>query len=543
MEKKKWKVRSFEELGLSEEQKNDKYRGLKLIPDARDPYIREREKDREEKMMESLKMASINAVKWGSKIKKKLGKKKKEKPEPEKKKPSHEEDREKFRRLVSFMFREEFIEEFISIMQALNFSHLGGFEHFGRRDCDYSLAVDVDEKHRLHLRVYILKKIVFVLAHHEPKATEDVALHVKGFFDRVLSETEEEESKAQDPDHNNPRDELGRMELSNYELGSDILLDVLKNRVPNFYKKIEKGITEELLELWGETLGEIDHISDELLLIENLIDSSLYIPPFENIRNTAKKIFEYFDFLIEPVWHLNYPVSDQYFLAKTTYGTEKFSIFVLTIDYTDEIMRLIGQLRGKYKPDYVIVVVPDVIIDGPGEVYYLPDDVEPPEIDPDAVSSLTTFLKDQGVSVLRVSLVTTLFKMHLENPLRPSDFAHFLSNAGLVEDSALEDLKKYQQEKRDLIDYAKEIFNLFRKEKELSIKNIIKTAEKKNWEVSKKEITQILAFMENPLIQLIEPTDIKRKNYILPEVPDVELNERLAKMEKFLEEYLLKFKK
>ena len=544
------KAENIKELIYSENESRNP--ALDFIFKNKDPIIRVREKSRGEKVMESVKMLTINTVKWAKSIKKGKEKakdmeKEKEKEiqkekEKEKEKNEKEEDRIKYRRQISFNFRKEFISEFISVMQALNFKDLSGFEHFGRRDADYSMAVNVDEKHRLHIRVFIVADLVFVLAHHEPKASEDIGLHVRGFFDRVLQENENKKKMDENEkvnDEGSPKDEYGRAELSDYILGSQILLDVLESRVPNFYQKISAKIGKEELNLWMDAMGPIDHLALEILLSETLFDSSLYVPAFQNIRRVLQQMFEIFDFEISIAWDIKIPPKDNYFLAKSTYAQIDFQILVLSVDLDRDIFRIFGALSAKYKPKHIVVLVPDYEIDGPSELYTPPEDIEY-KFDKNEVEHILAFLKDRKVCIIKVTDFIYLFKQHFKHAFRHSDFSSLFENYGLIARSHIDQIIQQRKEKTFLIDNALTIFRMIQKEKKpISIKALFKKIKNSEHEISSNELTKIITLMENPLVGLIIPTDDNREKYQIKDFDEEIIEKKIQKFKETMEKLLL----
>ena len=201
-----------------------------------------------------------------------------------------------------------------------------------------------------------------------------------------------------DNDAGSPEDGQ-KIELSNYEKGTDIFLKMLKETVPNFYCKLNTSIHDADLALWKEYMGIIDHLSPEDLIIENLIESSRLIPPFTQIRDTIKKIFEALNFECIPAWDLKVNANDKYFIAKSINAQHDFEILIISEDFIDEIMRTIGLLRAKYQPKFIILISPDISLFGPEPDDVPPPDIEIPKHDPQRVKDLLNFLADANVSV------------------------------------------------------------------------------------------------------------------------------------------------
>lgn len=472
-----------------------------------------------------------------------------------------DEDREKFRRLITFIFREEYLQEFISMTQALGFKKLGGFEYLGRRDADYSLSLDLDLIHRLHIRVYRIKDNVFVLAHHEPKANQDISLHIKGFFDRVLHEMAEKDAKKNDVKQNefekSTETDIDRryriqesfetkIELSNYEKGSEIIINLLKEKVPNFYRKINSEINNDILELWKEFLGDIDHLSPEKLIVEDLYESSRLIPPFSQIRDTVQKIFQYLNFETLPVWDLQVPASDKYFIAQTTYAKKEFKILVITDDLLDDLMRIIGLLRAKYDPKYVLLISPNISIFGPEPDDVPPDNVEIPPFNPDRVKEFINFMAGLKISIMPVSVLIDIFQRNLVTPIRNSHLALLLNNKGLIDSDMINEILRENDSYDKFLKDVLEIFNILRKtekNKWISLKSLYKKAKNSDLELNQSEISNIIIFMENPLLGLIESKKGKRENYhVIPSLSDEDIDYKLELMKKMLQEYMIEQK-
>ena len=107
---------------------------------------------------------------------------------------------------------------------------------------------------------------------------------------------------------------------------------MLKETVPNFYRKLNTSIHDADLALWKEYMGIIDHLSPENLIIENLIESSRLIPPFTQIHDTIKKIFEALNFECIPAWDMKVNANDKYFIAKSINAQHDFEILIISED-------------------------------------------------------------------------------------------------------------------------------------------------------------------------------------------------------------------
>ena len=458
-------------------------------------------------------------------------------------------------------------------MQALNFEELGGFEHFGRRDCDYTMAVDVDEKHRLHLRAYIIKDIVYVLAHYEPKADEDVGLHIKGFFDRVDSGQEQSprskpnsqyikddqqtqalikagllapsQKNENDISQNSSNikkngestatDEFGRAELSDYILGGQIILDVLETRVPNFYQKISTTVSREDLSIWIDTLGPIDHLPLDVLLSEALFDSSLYEPPFGEVKKVLQRMFSIFGFEIKIAWDTKIPPSDNYFLAVTKEKPAEIQILVVSLDFNRDLLQIVGSLNWKYKTNHTLILVPDYQIDGPSDIYQPPKDPSY-SFNQDEVNHIVNFFTDKGFSVMKVTDFIYLFKNHVDIPFNQYEIAKLFEQHGLIGRKHIDNLIEARDFKTMSFNYGKSIVEIIKEEdKAIGLKNILKNLHKKHPEIENKltmtELTRIITMLESPIIGLIVPTDDSRSKYRIKDA-DEEIIEN--KIQKFL---------
>lgn len=460
-------------------------------------------------------------------------------------KKKSEEERETFRNLISFVFSDQYLDEFLSVCQALGFKELGGFDYLGRRDADYSIGKDVEQNSRLHFRAYKIKGNMFVLTHHEPRATEDISLHVKGFFDRILSSIIRQK--------NDPTVKIGeeagspidghKIELSNYELGTDLFLKMLKEQVPNFYRKINSKITDADLDLWKEHMGIIDHKPAEDLIIENLIESSRLIPPFSQIRDTVKKIFESLNFTILPAWDLKVTASDKFFIAKTTYAKREFEILVITEDAINELMRPIGLLRAKYHPKFTILISPDISIFGPEPDDIPPTDIEIPKYEPAQVKDLLNFLADSGVSVMPVSLCIDLFRLHKKTPIRHSHLSILLNNKGLLKPEMIQEILQEHDTYQKYIQDILNVFDVFKRAPKgewISVKHLQKMVKTNEIELNTTELNNAIVFMENPLLNILESKNNKREDYrIQSTLTEEDLEFRTKKMKYMLEEYLI----
>lgn len=516
-------------------------------------YKRVREISSTEKLFKGIEKGAI----WAAKLKLKLEKSKNKDAE------SHElhdflnelppnDDKEKFRNLICCYFCEQYIDEFISVTQALGFKDLGGFEYLGRRDADYSIALDLDESYRLHARIYNIKSNSYVLIHHEPKASEDIKLHIKGYFDRIiyaiLKKEEEKKAGLVPPDDDKLDIDSGsdgkeKVELSNYEKGSDMFLKMLSERVPNFYKKINTKITENDLKIWREYMGKIDHLNPEQLILENIYESSRLIPPFSQIRETFKKVFHYFQFETEPAWETNVPANDKYFIATTTFESKPFKILVLTDDFTNEILRPMGLLRAKYEPNFVLIISPDIRLFGPTENDIPPENKPIPPFNKKEVEELIKFLEDSKVSIASSSFIIELFKMNLKTPLRVSHFAIMLKKYGLL---SCKELEKIIDKEKSLENFQKDVFKVLDiiksapKDDWINIKQIEKVMVRQGIDLNKTELENVLLLMENKLLEIIVSKKQKHKEFrVNLGLEEITLQEREEKLKKMLKEYLL----
>ena len=157
-----WKKQAEIEKELAESQKNDNSVNDQSIKNSTEPdgappiniefkdddeYQRTRSKSTQEKMFKGIETFAVGYAKVKLKLKKYQAKRqgKDLNLEEETAKVIPKEERETFRNLISFVFSDQYLEEFLSVMQALGFKPLGGFEYLGRRDADYSIAKDLDE--------------------------------------------------------------------------------------------------------------------------------------------------------------------------------------------------------------------------------------------------------------------------------------------------------------------------------------------------------------------------------------------------------------
>ncbi len=534
-------------------------------------YSRVRDISRTEKFYRTIEKGAISLTKINYKFKNRR-KKEKKIPNGDSKEIQTELtpgiDQETFHRLITCVFSEQYLDEFLSVMQALNFKDLGGLEYLGRRDADYSIAKDLDLIYRLHARVYRIMGNVFLLLHHEPKATQDVKLHIKGYFDRILNSILQEELliKENNEDVSNPIKKKKkkkkydlhsgsgpgeeRIELSDYEKGSDIFLKMLKENVPNFYRKLKIKIGDEELKLWIEFLGKIDHISQEETILENVYESSRLIPPFTQIRDSVKKIFKYLNFEIEPAWDLNVSASDKYFISKTadfkSIGIKKrtgFKILVITEDFIDDVMRPIGLLRSKYKPTFVVLISPDISIFGPTNDDVPPKNIELPKFDYNKKEELINFLTESKINIIPISILIELFRIHLENPLRYSHIELLLNKNNLITLEMINDLIQNYDVSEKFIEDVLKIFNIFMKTKNLkwiSMKILYKMIKEEQIELNDEDVRNIIFFMENPILGLIESKKGKRKDYrLIPNLSEEEIENNKEKMIQVLEQYLI----
>jgi hypothetical protein len=485
-------------------------------------------------------------------------KKKKDKEtflEEKKTQEKNEEDTEKFRQLIAFIFREEYLQEFLSILQAMGFEHLGGAEYLGWRDADYSIAKNIDLLHRLHMRLYNLNHVVYVLVHHEPKANKDIKLHVKGYFDHILKDLKDKEKNKSDennnqinseektsiPQVNSPMQE--RFELSNYEKGGEILIEMLKQSVPNFYQKLDFDISDDELQIWHEYMGQIDHIPPEQRLIEDLWQNSRYIPPFQTIRSTGKRFFELFGFKASPAWDLKIPPSDKYMIISAESGEIKFQALVIFEDFTEDLMRVIGSLRSKYKVENVFLITTEIGLFGPAEDDIPPDNVEIKPFLEKEVKEMVSFFTDSGITIFPCKIFIELFNLHLKNPLRITHFQFISRHKGLITSEIIQEMLKENETYKKLYDEMLKFIELLRQEphdKWNSMKNIKKMAVKANLSISEIELHDFIVFLENPFLNVLESKDKKREEYrINPKLTEMEFERISKKIEKLLKEFLI----
>jgi hypothetical protein len=520
---------------------------LKIEFKDEDDYKRVRKKSTQEKMFHGIEKGAEFYAKMKLKVKNIRTKHQGTdvKLDEELSKAIPEADRETFRNLISFIFSDQYLDEFLSVCEALGFKSLGGFEYLGRRDADYSIAKDLDDQNRLHFRAYCIKGNVFVLTHHEPKAKEDISLHIKGFMDRISANIA---SKAKNPeakienDAGSPED--GRkIELSNYEKGTDLFLKMLKDQVPNFYRKINPKIREDDLALWKEYMGIIDHLSTEDLVIENLIESSRLIPPFTQIRDTIKKIFETLNFECDPAWDLKVKADDKHFIAKSLNAKLEFEVLVIAEDFINDLMRTIGLLRAKYQPKYVILISPDISLFGPSDDDVPPPDIEIPQFNPNQVKDLLNFLADLGVSVMPVSFCIELFKLHNQMHFRYSHLEILFRYKGLLKPEVLQKVLAEHNKYQKFINDTMMIFNLYRnglRGEWISLKKLEKQLKNSENELNLTELTNIMKFLENPLLGCLENKNNKHDEYrLISTLTDEDIDFQVKKMQEMLEQYLV----
>jgi hypothetical protein len=498
---------------------------------------RERAKSREERAFSVFERVSTDALRFGAKIRdfwfhKVL------RQEPGDDPASEEQAREKFRRLICCVFREEVFEEFFSMVQALGYAELGGFEHLGRRDCDHSMAADYDRKHRLHMRVYKLHGLVYVLVHHEPKATEDIGLHIKGFIERVTKTKPGQESHAKPPGDDANHDEA-LIELSDYERGRDLFIEQIRTRVPNFFRKMQVDLDHDALTIWTKYMGEIDHVPMQELLRENLIKSSRVVPAFANIRGTAEKIFQVMGFATEPAWDLTVPASPHNFLARAP-GDLNYSLVVFcdTI-YEPMLMRATALLRTKYSPTQVVVVAADLEIFGPGPEDVPPESVPVPEYNAREVQDFLGFLADAGVVIIPASLLAEVYTRVVGNRYTLRDLMILWGKEGLVAPEEIDAAAITQREVQNFVAQSLRIHDLVKASGGdwSSTKSLRKQIKKQAMEVSDDFLAECLSFLENPLVELIESREGNRNEFRAVEHPAPDETRRRQKLTQLLEQY------
>ncbi|MHA1819097.1 MAG: hypothetical protein ACTSU2_01085 [Promethearchaeota archaeon] len=548
-------------------------------------FSRRRNISRAEKLFKKMEKGAISLTKFRLKLKRLSSKKDiREEILESLKETEMSDDRERFRRLISFTFSERYLEEFISTFQALGFVELGGFEYLGRRDADYSMAWNIDNMNRLHARVYVITNNVFVLVHYEPQASEDLSLHIKGYFNRILKQIlEEQKSIKADDVLNSNIEELptknegaldsvkqesptgsgvelneqvkkraGRLErlkrkrkkkeeYSNYELGRDLILKILKEKVPNFYRKINTNIGDEELKLWTKFLGEIDHLSPEELIIENLYENSRMVPPFERIRDTLKKVFKRFNFEVKPAWTLEVPASEKYLEVTFRYLDKRVHGLIIAEDLKKDVLKVLGLLKTKYRPKFILYIVPDISLFGPE-----PDDIPPEGVEysynKDQVDELVKFLTDNNITIIPTGVLIELFKMHQKIPLKYSQLYFIFKHKGILTLEQIEEVEKQYESYKEYIDEVLKFLEIIRSyppNKWLSIKRIEKIIKKNNLNIQRHEIYGLLALMINPLVGLIESKNNENKKFRqVSNIPKEAVERKIEKLKRMLEEYL-----
>jgi hypothetical protein len=290
-------------------------------------------------------------------------------------------------------------------------------------------------------------------------------------------------------------------------------------------------------------MGIIDHLSPEDLIIENLTESSRLIPPFTQIRDTIKKIFESLNFECIPAWDLKVNANDKYFIAKSINAQHDFEILVLTEDFIDEIMRMIGLLRAKYQPKFIILISPDISLFGPEPDDVPPPDTEIPKHDPQRVKDLLNFLADANVSVFPVSLIIDFFAMHQKTPWRYSHIELLLKNKGLLKPEMLQEVLQEHDTYQKFISDVLAVFAFYQKSPKgewVSLKKLEKQIKITGLELNATEMNNIMKFMENPLLELIESKNNKREDYrVIPSLSSEDIEFKVKKMKTMLEEYLV----
>ncbi len=136
--------------------------------------------------------------------------------------------------------------------------------------------------------------------------------------------------------------------------------------------------------------------------------------------------------------------------------------------------------------------------------------------------------------------------MHQKTPWRYSHIELLLKNKGLLKSEMLQEILQEHDTYQKFISDVLAVFGFYQKSPKgewVSLKKLEKQIKTTGLELNATEMNNIMKFMENPLLELMESKNNKREDYrIIPSLSDEDIEFKVKKMKTMLEEYLVEQK-
>ncbi|GAB4322678.1 MAG: hypothetical protein Kow0069_27490 [Promethearchaeota archaeon] len=434
---------------------------------------------------------------------------------------------EYYRRLICAKLRRKDLEEFTTALEALGFQRLK-WELFSSRRSFAMYSLDLSEEKRLHLRLYEVDFVVYVLAHEEPKAT-NLSFHVLGFLTRAKKRLAR---LAGSPPQGRASE---KQELADYQAGARTFEEILRQQVPKLASKLDFEITDEDVLEFADKYGPIDHLSTAELVVENLLDAAR--TKFSHYRNAVRDALRLFGFRVgasklelgevreigeereedeggggagerEEVGggaaqvvevgtdsgeardgggdHLEGPaeeVSGDCFLAKATYARRPYVVAACQHVPDVHFLERFVEATRQHHPDIRLFVTSDADYD----------------------SEFVQRTADLKVHVVAVADLATLLVKHAEYPFDQDEVRQlFGGKGGLVTTSRVLQLVKKKEEEENVFRLSVEVFRFLRESgRAMSTRALLKALEERGLDVAKRVLKDALAFLSNPMIALL----------------------------------------
>jgi hypothetical protein len=425
-----------------------------------------------------------------------------------------------FRRLICCIFKRKYYDEFVSSLQALGFNMISKVEYFSKRKSDQMFSKSLDDKHRLHLRNYFIdddpiEGDVYVLAHKEPKVTNDVAFHMKGFFSRTVNKIknylDEEEQKNENI--------VEKEELADYKAGSEIFKSLVRN-VKNLHKKLNFNITIENLEKFVLKYGKISHLEPTLLLIEDFLDSAER--DFDNIGASLRNIFILLGFEIKVGGFRKFVQAENQFRAdiKSEYKTLKLSACADLLEMN--VLRNLNRFKKKAKADFALLITPDR-----QDIFY--DDI---------FNELVDYAENKELGIINANDFIFLFREHCEYPFKLTDFEKMFKKPGLIAQKDIENVMKMREKVDKIFERAFSVLEVIQIENRwLSFDDILKATQTREIEITKENLTLFLNFLQHEDLSLLLSKGRFRKKFKASEEYEI-VKDKIDKMKEILSDLI-----
>jgi hypothetical protein len=411
-----------------------------------------------------------------------------------------------FRQLICAKIHGENREEFISVLQALGFKNITSWEFTGKRRASLMFSKTLPSNLRLHLRLYDIGPLQYILAHREPRPTADFRFHVNGFI-RHLRGVQRSKNPQAEPQDMEAKEEF-RTELADYEAGGDIFKELLAT-VPNFMRKLDLEITDEDLRLFNATYGDIDHIPILTLLLENFLEAAeTRFAETSGVIRSLPKMLEILGFQVaEEV--LPFQEAPAY-TAKAIYAEKYYTILVGITSKLPFDVEEFHQKAEEFGAKYSLLIVPDESI----------------------VSDYETSAEEHRVNVITASDFGMFFLDHGDYPFTQTEIESlFRQEGGIIPLSRVHKLIHEKKNFETIFSQCQKVLDILQNAGIwLSLKEIEHQAVEME-DLPNERVQYILSFLANPLIGLVATQKNKLFKAILNRE---EIQLKLKKLEDFI---------